>query len=294
MKVFLLRLRRYGWLLTLALAVILLSGFLSLDPAERAALPLREPAAVPWGMADYPRSFYPHWDHRPRQERLPGRGTASKSASAGAQPVAAGLANPPGAIAARFGPLPPPCTAVVSDHQEYAPIQMVAAALPADSTTLDWVPPAPADLIGPFMGMVGWPASHEGTDYVQADPAVVNVAVVAAAAGQVVYVRRGCPQSAWFVPNHQQRECGAGWGNHVVIAHANGLLTRYAHLAPGSILVQVGDRLSEGNTLGLMGNSGRSDVRHLHFELGQKTQPLAACASAQSFDHVYDPAAVGL
>jgi murein DD-endopeptidase MepM/ murein hydrolase activator NlpD len=183
---------------------------------------------------------------------------------------------------------------VVSDHQEYAPIQIVADALPADSETLGWVPPAPGPAVGPFMGMAGWPASHEGTDYVQPDPAVVNVAVVAAAAGQVVYVRRGCPQSAWFVPNHQQRECGAGWGNHVVIAHANGLLTRYAHLAPDSILVQVGDRLSGGSTLGLMGNSGRSDIRHLHFELGQKGQPMAACASAQSFDHVYDPAAVGL
>ena len=41
-----------------------------------------------------------------------------------------------------------------------------------------------------------------------------------------------------------------------------------------------------------MGNSGRSNKRHLHFEVGLKDTPFDSCDAAQSFDSVTDPKAL--
>lgn len=181
------------------------------------------------------------------------------------------------------------CAAHISVEQELAPIQIAAAGLPDAHDTLSWSRPAAWTAFGPFSGIPGQPAAHEGSDYVHDDPEVVSVPVLAAAEGQVVYVRLGCPQSATWTPNTQLRECGAGWGNHVVILQGHGIHTRYAHLAPGSVTVAAGQHVARGEPLAAMGNSGRSDVRHLHFELGVEATPLDPCAPAQSLDAVHDP-----
>ena len=97
-----------------------------------------------------------------------------------------------------------------------------------------------------------------------------------------------------FTPNIDSRECGSGWGNHVVIDHGNGIHTRYSHLAPETINVRVGELLLAGDLLGEMGNTGRSETRHLHFELGVAHQGFDPCSPSQSLDTVYDPEAVGL
>ncbi|MDZ4696788.1 MAG: M23 family metallopeptidase [Deltaproteobacteria bacterium] len=115
------------------------------------------------------------------------------------------------------------------------------------------------------------------------------VDVKAGAAGAVVYVRLGCPQSAVFTSNQTLRECGAGWGNHVVVSHGNSLYTRYAHLDPADVAVTVGQVVTLGQRLGGMGNSGRSDLRHLHFEFGKEATPFNSCIAAQSMDFVCDP-----
>lgn len=134
-------------------------------------------------------------------------------------------------------------------------------------------------------GTVGEAADHEGDDYIHADATVRQVEVVAATPGTVVYARRGCPQSTTLSPNTSKRECGAGWGNHVVVRHGS-LYTRYAHLE--AIAVAAGDEVKRGHVLGLMGNSGRSDVRHLHFELGGRATRFDPCGGPQSFDVVYE------
>jgi murein DD-endopeptidase MepM/ murein hydrolase activator NlpD len=41
----------------------------------------------------------------------------------------------------------------------------------------------------------------------------------------------------------------------------------YAHLQPGSIRVHRGDKVSRGQVLGLVGNTGNSLAPHLHFQL---------------------------
>jgi hypothetical protein len=57
------------------------------------------------------------------------------------------------------------------------------------------------------------------------------------------------------------------WGNAVVIQHAPNLYSVLAHLTPGGIEVSEGQYVTRGDRLGLCGNSGRSPVPHIHFQL---------------------------
>jgi murein DD-endopeptidase MepM/ murein hydrolase activator NlpD len=61
----------------------------------------------------------------------------------------------------------------------------------------------------------------------------------------------------------------AGWdgsyGNAVVIEHANGIRTRYAHLASDS--VRVGEQVAAGEKIGAVGSTGNSSGNHLHLEV---------------------------
>ena len=56
-----------------------------------------------------------------------------------------------------------------------------------------------------------------------------------------------------------------GYGNYVVIQHKYGIYTLYAHQQ--RVFVRLGDIVSQGERLGLMGATGRVTGRHLHFEV---------------------------
>ncbi|MBD0379636.1 M23 family metallopeptidase [Paenibacillus sedimenti] len=63
-------------------------------------------------------------------------------------------------------------------------------------------------------------------------------------------------------------------GNNIVIEHSKGLRTWYMHL--NKILVNNGDNVEKGNTIGLVGSTGRSTGPHLHYEVlknGESTDP---------------------
>lgn len=62
-------------------------------------------------------------------------------------------------------------------------------------------------------------------------------------------------------------EQGGGWGNYVLIQHPNGMYSRYAHLQEG-LLVSKGQKVYFDTQIGVIGNTGRSTARHLHFEVG--------------------------
>ncbi len=72
----------------------------------------------------------------------------------------------------------------------------------------------------------------------------------AAAAGEVIVSKTG----GW----------NGGYGNYIVIKHANGTQTLYAHNSSNA--VGVGASVAQGEVIGYVGNTGRSTGSHLHFE----------------------------
>lgn len=89
-----------------------------------------------------------------------------------------------------------------------------------------------------------WGRMHEGTDFA----APVGTPIYATADGVVI-------QAGW----------ASGYGRLIKIQHEFGTETRYAHL--NAIRVEVGQRVSRGDRIGDMGNSGRSTGSHLHYEI---------------------------
>ncbi|KWV92291.1 peptidase M23 [Erythrobacter sp. YT30] len=87
-------------------------------------------------------------------------------------------------------------------------------------------------------------AMHGGIDF----KGKINSPIFAAATGEVVF-------AGWK----------GGYGRVIDIRHANGMVTRYAHLY--RIGVKVGDAVQAGDTIGGLGSSGRSTGPHLHFEV---------------------------
>jgi murein DD-endopeptidase MepM/ murein hydrolase activator NlpD len=79
-----------------------------------------------------------------------------------------------------------------------------------------------------------------------------------AAAGGTVIVAKA---SGW----------NGGYGNYVVIKHKN-TQTLYAHLS--SVSVGVGETVSVGQGVGIIGNTGKSTGTHLHFEVRGGTNPF--------------------
>lgn len=65
-------------------------------------------------------------------------------------------------------------------------------------------------------------------------------------------------------------------GNHVVLQLTADRFAFYAHLQPGSLKVKVGDKVTRGQVLGLVGNSGNSTEPHLHFHVSDGPSPLGA------------------
>ena len=120
--------------------------------------------------------------------------------------------------------------------------------------------PSAAGFIWPCDGVVvsgfglRWGRMHEGVDI----GCAYGTPNRAAASGTVIY-------SGWH----------GGYGNLIVVDHGNGLSTAYAHAS--SLLVGIGQSVSQGDTVSLVGSTGNSSGPHLHFEVrvnGQAVDPL--------------------
>ena len=65
-------------------------------------------------------------------------------------------------------------------------------------------------------------------------------------------------------------------GNSVILDLGDQRYATFAHMQPGTIQVRVGQRVAAGQLLGLVGNSGNSVAPHLHFQVSDRTSPLAS------------------
>ena len=63
-----------------------------------------------------------------------------------------------------------------------------------------------------------------------------------------------------------------GYGNEIVIDHAFGFGSRYAHL--DTILVTGGQKVKRGQLIGRVGASGRTTGPHLHYEVLYENRPV--------------------
>jgi murein DD-endopeptidase MepM/ murein hydrolase activator NlpD len=78
----------------------------------------------------------------------------------------------------------------------------------------------------------------------------------------------------------------AGYGKAVEIDHGNGLLTRYAHMS--GFRARVGKKVSAGDVIGLIGNTGRSTGPHLHFEVRMNNRAVNPRPFLESAPHVFE------
>ena len=79
------------------------------------------------------------------------------------------------------------------------------------------------------------------------------------------------------------------YGTHVVIRHANGLQTYYAHGTRGSIVVSPGETVKKGQKIMLSGNTGNSTGPHLHFEVRRSPYNYKSSATAYGQDSRLNP-----
>lgn len=107
-------------------------------------------------------------------------------------------------------------------------------------------------LIRPTSGVVTsrfgsrWGSTHKGLDI----GAPKGTPIKAAASGTVTVAQYGY---------------SGGYGNYVIISHGNGIQTVYAHC--NTLKVNVGQKVSQGQLIATVGNTGRSTGNHLHLEI---------------------------
>jgi murein DD-endopeptidase MepM/ murein hydrolase activator NlpD len=138
----------------------------------------------------------------------------------------------------------------VAGDTTYAALRAAPATCPI---TLAWPIAAP---VGDGFGPRG-NRFHAGIDLV----APQGTPVGAAAAGRVVF--------AGFA--------AGGWGNLVIVAHANGVKTMYAHLS--TLTVHRRELVAVGSRVGTVGATGDATGPHLHFEVrlrGAAVDPSSA------------------
>lgn len=95
---------------------------------------------------------------------------------------------------------------------------------------------------------------HNGVDLAS----YLNAKIMAAADGEVIISKN----SGW----------NGGYGSYIVIKHSNGTQTLYGHL--NNTAISVGQKVSQGDTIGYMGSTGKSTGIHLHFEVRGGKNPF--------------------
>jgi len=127
-------------------------------------------------------------------------------------------------------------------------------------------------------------STHEGEGTRNEDYHCFGEPILAPAPGQVVSAIDSLHDN---VPGEMLEQAPAG--NHVIVDHGEGEYSVLAHLRSGSVTVEAGDRVAEGDRIGTCGNSGNSSEPHLHYHLQDGPVPLRGQGlPAQFTDYVAD------
>lgn len=132
---------------------------------------------------------------------------------------------------------------------------------------------------------------HTGTDFMLRGGFTTmdhgSADVLAAAEGVVVFTHDGEYDRCALNLQAQMVQCEDGGPvtppNEITVLHDDGISTRYLHLKKNSIVVAMGDRVTCGQPMALVGSSGNSSAPHLHFEVvdvdGASIDPFAGPSS---------------
>jgi len=123
-------------------------------------------------------------------------------------------------------------------------------------------PPAPA-AGGTIEPTTGWVSSQIGNRCPGPDADHYGIDIAADPWTSVLSVYDGTVEA--IVP----AAIGGAAGNHVVIAHRNGWVSKYFHLAAFQGGLQVGQAIAKGGGVGFVGDTGAGTGPHLHFEMRQ-------------------------
>ena len=106
---------------------------------------------------------------------------------------------------------------------------------------------------------------HKGTDFalISRRQMEAGVNVMAAASGRVIGVRDGM-SDVLYQAQDSSAVAGKECGNGVVVEHHQGWTTQYCHLKRNSVTVKRGDTVDQGDVLGQIGLSGKTQFPHLH------------------------------
>lgn len=157
-------------------------------------------------------------------------------------------------------PEPQPAPELVADNPTQNDVTPVTPEIPVEHPDVIARPPlAPGEKLL-------WPTRrHSVTQYFSGGHPGVDIdgdytdPVYAADGGTVIY-------SGWN---------NGGYGNMILIDHGNGMVTRYGHNS--KVFVAVGQQVSRGDVISMVGTTGRSTGSHLHFEVimsGKRVNPI--------------------
>ncbi|MFF6997793.1 M23 family metallopeptidase [Streptomyces sp. NPDC008313] len=140
-----------------------------------------------------------------------------------------------------------------------------ATAKKAAKKATSWVDPVKKYALSASFNQAGgmWSHKHSGQDFAVS----IGTSVVATHGGTVVKAGGNGAGD------------GPAYGNAIVIKHANGTYSQYAHLS--RIDVRIGQVVATGQHIALSGNTGNSSGPHLHFEIrttpnyGSAVDPVA-------------------